>query len=48
MSNLPEFKYNSFTVKTLDLENFFKDFEMSKFLDECDYSESEMYAECIR
>ncbi|CAK94891.1 unnamed protein product (macronuclear) [Paramecium tetraurelia] len=46
MVNLPEFSYKSNTRQSLDLENFFKEFEMNKFLEECNYSEQELYVEC--
>ncbi|CAD8205933.1 unnamed protein product [Paramecium octaurelia] len=44
--NLPEFSYKSNTRQSLDLENFFKEFEMNQFLEECNYSEQELYVEC--
>ncbi|CAD8090364.1 unnamed protein product [Paramecium sonneborni] len=44
--NLPEFSYKSNTHHSLDLENFFKEFEMKQFLEECNYSEQELYVEC--
>ncbi|CAD8070357.1 unnamed protein product [Paramecium primaurelia] len=44
--NLPEFSYKSNTYRSLDLENFFKEFEMKQFLEECNYSQQELYVEC--
>lgn len=38
IANLPEFSYKLNTKKSLDLENFFKEFEMKQFLEECNYS----------
>ncbi|CAD8089329.1 unnamed protein product [Paramecium sonneborni] len=46
IANLPEFSYKQITKRSLDLENFFKEFEMRQFLEECNYSEQELYVEC--
>lgn len=34
---LPDFTHKPKATRAVDLENFFKDFEMNKFLEECDY-----------
>ncbi|CAD8148724.1 unnamed protein product [Paramecium octaurelia] len=46
IANLPEFSYKSIPKRSLDLENFFKEFEMKQFLEECNYSQQELYVEC--
>jgi len=48
METLPDFSYKTFTTHSLDLADFFKDFEMNKFLEECNYANQALYVECTK
>lgn len=48
MANLPEFSYKVLPAKSLDLADFFKNYEMNRFLEECNYTSQELYKECTK